>query len=193
MDHPQPNIFTPDRRPDLPGPRLPMPVETPVPSTQTDLDVLKQEIKGLSATMLALSSQMSNSTQSKPPSNSTVQKDSSPSANLQQSSQTVPQDSTSQPVQMSTRLVEATQAVTIVPHDAEEIEESSESEEESSDENMSDDDSAEDSDEISTTPLVVDGYLDWPSLVSLIQDKFPDRIPPEEDSQPVARIGNLGG
>ena len=56
MDHPPPNIFTPDRRPDLPGPRLPMPVETPVPSTQTDLDVLKQEIKGLSATMLALSS-----------------------------------------------------------------------------------------------------------------------------------------
>ena len=194
MDNlPPPTPFS-DRRPDLPPPQLPLPVDTQVPSTSTDINVLKEEIKGLSATMLALTSQMTNATQTKMSSNPTkTQKESSSTTQVSRNTSNQDFASTSS-VDGSTRNSDISHTVAYAPHDSEEIEDSSDSDEDSSEDEMSDEGSeAESEEQANPLPQTVDGYLDWPGLVALITEKFSDRIPPEEDLQPVTRIGNLGG
>ena len=190
MDQSRQSKFPPpDRRPERQVAQLHLPPETQVPPPQTDLDVLKEEIKGLSATMMAISSQMS--TQTKTSKNSSKVKT---STSTPQTQTTVPGFNTSITSSEGTsRLVDIAQAGPSISQDNEELEDSSDSEEDSSDDNCSEEGSDEDCEETTSQLKTVDGNLDWPSIVSLIVDKFSDRIPVEEDPQPVARIGNLGG
>ena len=177
---------------------LPPDVMTGNSAQQSMIDSLKEELKGLSKTMLSFTSQMGKATQSTPdvdksadlppPTDSTftrpadvpvVQPVAPPSSDVSSLDTSVGSRSTN-------KMVSRPQV------EDEEMDLSSESEGESSEGDSSSEDSDEDSDEDSMVKTV-DGFLDWPSLTQLITEKFSDRISPEEANATVARIDNLGG
>ena len=190
-------MVLPDRPQDLPVSRLALPPDPPVPSTQTDIDTLKEEIKGLSATMLALTSRMTNSTQPNPATSTVVPPQRVDDIPRQPPTTVLPVNTqlvNTVQVEEQDRIKVTRQSSSKVPQDPEEMEVSSdESEEQSSVENQSDAESIADSEGATPPMKSVEGVLDWTSMVSLILKKFQDRIPPEETSSNVSRIGNLGG
>ena len=169
------------------------------PPQQSIIDSLKEEIKGLSQTMLSITSQMGNATKS---------------------NTDVIQNTDRQPVHTDSRLTDKTvvsteavagpssevasvctdvssrsagRQVYAAQQETDDMEVSSDSEGDSSEgEYSSENESGEDSDSppVFKTP---EGFLDWATLNRLIVAKFPDRISPEESTDTVARIENLGG
>ena len=183
-----------DRRPDPPAPVLAMPADTVIPesTTQSSINSLQENIRGLSETVMALASKMNDSTQastSKRTDESTQNIVSTPVATkntVLPVSSPCSTGTTEEP-----RKSENSRIVSQIPQDSEEMEVSSESGEDSGDEeHSSDDESVADSE---SNLRHAEGILDWPRLVSLIVEKFSDRIGPEDGQTTVNRIGNLGG
>ena len=182
-------------------PMLAIPPEMIASNTaqQSMIDSLKEELKGLSQTMLSFTSQMGKSTQSVPDVSKTPaissQKEivhSSPGTTtvVQPAATPIP-DIVSTDLNVSSRSTDKT--ASCVQPETDEMEVSSESGGESSDgEDSSSEESGEDSDD-NTSVIKKEGFLEWTALNSLIVEKFQDRINPEESNVPAARIDNLGG
>ena len=179
----------------LPPPILPVPVEQHKADHDKAFDSLKEEIKNISKTVLALSSKMSSCT---------VTSDRDLCPVVSHHSDSTRHDEVSPMVQpsvpsVSSRRNEDLQPVRTVVNNSpvvlvekEPVEGSSSSEESSDEEQSSEDDSGDESED-SSPVQVVEGVLDWPSLVQHIIAMFPDKIGPEETSPTVNRIENLGG
>ena len=170
----------------------------PSSSQQSIIDSLKEEIKGLSKTMLSITAQMGNSTKG----SSDVVPSPEVSSQRDSSNSRLSDTTTVQPITTpSTEIVATvsgissrptTKTVSSAHQEVDEMEVSSESGGESSEEESSSEDSGDESepDSMVKTP---EGFLDWITLNRLIVEKFGDQIAPEESSTPVARISNLGG
>ena len=188
MNYPRREINPP--RTDLPPPTLPLPQESSLPQpSQSAFDLLKEELKGISHTVLALSTQMKQSTVVKESTKMDSSNGQSEVPASPQSDQTTP--SSSRLVQ-SMSIVQSEESSKL-PQDQEEREESESEEDSSDDESGSEAGSSEEED---TPPSFnsSEGILDWPTLVQHIIQQFPDKISPEESgTAPTGRIGNLGG
>ena len=186
----------------------------PDPSSQT-LDILKQEMLGLTQTVKSLATQLSKNNNSKsskmadsvgqnetpsatPPGVTKTQSNPGKQARVQYNPGMTVTTSCSQPTGKQKSSQGGQKRVVSVPVSVnlDLLEPDSEIdtpvEESSSEEEVKEVESGGSSDE--DMPLEVDeGQLDWPSMVSQICDKFPEQIGPEEHSPITSRIQNLGG
>ena len=173
---------------------LSIPAEMMIPNpSQSVIDSLKEEIRGLSQSMLTITSQMGNSTKT--------------SANTDRVSQPIAEKSVTSNVIDNTvvQTVAAPSSETVSTErlvsktvyqpqtEVDDMDASSESGEgESSDGDSSSEESGDESD-CSIAVETPEGFLEWTAINRLIVEKFSDRISPEESPNPVARIDNLGG